>query len=358
MSELKKVFLNDHHQNLGANLTPFGGFNMPLYYSTIADEHHAIRNDVGVFDVSHMGEIHITGKDTLMFLNYVLSNNIQPSSKTTYTFILNELGNIIDDLLVYTPNELESLLVVNASNIDKDLKHLIEHSTNFDVLIRDRSNEFGCLAIQGPNSSNVLSKLFDKIPKHTNEFFYNLDNDNPTLISRTGYTGEDGFEIYGNAIFITKVWEELMELEVLPVGLGARDTLRFEAGMPLYGNELSESINPVEAGLTFAVDFKKDDFIGKDVLFKYKDKPLRKLIALELIDKNIARAGYLVYKDGEESGYITTGYLTPTTKKALAFALVKIKHAKIGTIMTIKIRNKDVKAVVRNKSFIKKNNNI
>lgn len=354
MDNVKNTFLYQKHLKLGANLTNFGGFNMPLFYTTIALEHEAVRNNIGVFDVSHMGQIIIKGSDAYKYANYILSNKIIKSTKITYSFLLNELGGIIDDLMVYPLNDNEVMLVVNAGNIDKDYSHLIKHKKDFNVDIINQSDNLGCLAIQGPNSFNVLSNYYNELPKYSNEFLIN----NNIIISRSGYTGEDGFEVYGDETEITKLWDYLIKNFVTPIGLGARDTLRFEAAMPLYGNELTENINPIEAGLSFAVDFNKDSFIGKDALVKAKENQKRKIVALELIERNIAREGYLVYKDNKEIGYITTGYLTPTTKKALAFALIDIKYANIDQTLTIKIRKKDVKAKVRNKNFIKKNNKI
>lgn len=354
MEHLSKTFLYHKHLSLNANMTEFGGFAMPLYYSSISDEHELIRNAVGVFDVSHMGLILVKGTDTHKFLNYVLTSNINSGNKITYALMLNEDGNILDDLMVYPFKDHEMMLVVNASNTKKDLLHLEKYATNFDVTITTLNDRYGCLAVQGPKSNDLITKLITNIPKHSSEYLISQEASNNIIISRSGYTGEDGFEIYGTHQYLSTLFDTLITEGVKPAGLGCRDTLRFEAGMPLYGNEMSEEINPLEAGLKFAVSGDKD-FIGKD---KLPEKPTRRIVALELLEKNIARNGYLVYNNDLEIGFITTGYLSITTKKPLALAMINSDYTKIGTEVLIKIRNKMVKAIVRNKKFIEKNNNI
>src|SRR5690554_4525483 len=358
MDNLKRTSLYEKHVSLGANLIDFGGFHMPLYYTSITQEHHAVRNDVGMFDVSHMGQLVIEGKDALKFVNFVVSAQIEVSTKIQYGLLLNESGGILDDLMVYPFSAEQILLVVNASNIDKDLKHLLHHKNDFVVNIRDLSSDFSCIALQGPRSYVTLSKLFDNLPKHSLDYFFSHNENGPLLISRSGYTGEDGFEVYVYGDYAHKLWDALIHFGVTPAGLGARDTLRFEAAMPLYGQEMDASINPIEAGLGFAVNFDKPDFLGKMALVSYKENPKRKNVGFELLEKNIARSGYEVYFDNKYIGHVTTGYLSPTTQKAIGFALIDINYTKLGTIIDIKIRNKFVKAVVRNKKFIQKNNKV
>ncbi len=358
MDSLKRTSLYDKHVTLGAHLIDFGGFHMPLYYTTITDEHHQVRNDVGMFDVSHMGQIVLQGKDALKFANFVLSANIQVTDKIQYALLLNDKAGIVDDLMVYPFSDNQILLVVNASNIQKDVHHLNQFIKNYEVDIRNLSDAFNCLAIQGPRSFEVLSKIFDTLPKHSSDYMFFSDEGGPLLISRSGYTGEDGFEIYAHDQFMLTLWDKLYQAGVTPIGLGARDTLRFEAGMPLYGQEMDESINPFEAGLAFAVDLNKEKFIGKTACLSAKVNLSRKSVGFELLEKNIARTGYEVYKDGTKIGYVTTGYLTPSTKKALGFALIDVKYAKLDTKIEIKIRNKFVQALVRNKRFIQKNNKV
>ncbi len=358
MDNLKRTSLYEKHVALGAHLIDFGGFHMPLYYTSIANEHHLVRKQVGMFDVSHMGQIVIQGKDALKFTNYVLTASIEVSNKMQYALLLNEHGGILDDLMVYPFSSDQILLVVNASNIEKDYQHILSLIRGYDAQLRDLSSDFNCIAIQGPESFDKLSQIFDSLPKHSSEFIFLHNQNGPLLISRSGYTGEDGFEVYVHDAYANQIWDKLYTLGVHPIGLGARDTLRFEAAMPLYGNEMNETINPIEAGLTFGVDFNKTDFIGKTALLKYKDNPLRKSIGFEPVEKNIARSGYEVYKDEQLIGYVTTGYLSPTTNQPLGFALIDINYAKLGTIIDIKIRNKFVPAVVRNKKFINKNNKV
>ncbi|WP_084027020.1 glycine cleavage system aminomethyltransferase GcvT [Acholeplasma granularum] len=358
MNNLRKTFLHSKHVSLGANLINFGGFDMPLYYTSIAEEHHFVRNNCGIFDVSHMGQIVISGEDALNFSNYILTAKIEVSRKIQYALLVNDKGNIVDDLMVYPFSEDQILLVVNASNIEKDYDHLLNNKEKFDVVIRNISDSFGCIAIQGPESFNKMSKIFKNLPLHSSDYMYFNDENGPLLISRSGYTGEDGFEVYAHDSYINQIWDKLYDDGVKPIGLGARDTLRFEAAMPLYGNEMDETINPFEAGLGFAVDFTKTDFFARNILINQKDTLTRKSVALELIDKNIARSGYEVFFEGTKIGFITTGYLSPTTKKALAFALIDINYAKLGSTVDIMIRNKYYKAIIRNKKFINKNNKI
>lgn len=358
MTELKKTTLFENHQKLGANLVEFGGFMMPLYYSNIADEHHAVRNNVGMFDVSHMGEIVVKGLDALKFVNYVLSSKIISSDKMQYGILLNENGGAVDDLMAYVFHDDHILLVVNASNKDKDFKHLKSLSKGFNVELVDETEACGEIALQGPKSFEVLSTLFNNLPLESMKFGLYEYMEQTVLISRSGYTGEDGFEIYANPQTTILLWEALYKLGVKPCGLGARDTLRFEAAMPLYGHELDESINPFEARLTFALDLSKDAFVGKNALLSYKENPKRKIVGIELLERNVARQGYEVYYENQLIGHITTGYLSPTTQLPIAMALIDINYAKIGTELSILIRNKIIPAKVRDKKFYKKKNKI
>ncbi len=358
MEENKKTILYEKHQGLGATIVPFGGFLMPLYYSNISDEHHSVRTNVGMFDVSHMGEILITGKDAYAFINYVLTSNISFKPSIQYGLLLHPNGFVIDDLMVYTLGLNEILLVVNASNTLKDFVHLQNEAKNFNVIVSDVSDNYGLIAVQGPNSYQVLSKLIPNLPESSSMFHNYTFEGEDLLISRSGYTGEDGFEVYANLQTTIKLWDILYQMGVNPIGLGARDTLRFEAAMPLYGHEISDEINPIEAGLSFACDFSKPNFIGKDALLLYKEDIKRKSVGIELLEKNIARADYKVFYEDQEIGYITTGYLSPSTKKAIAMALIDINYAKLGTIVYVKIRDKMIKAIIRNKKFIEKKNKL
>ncbi len=356
--ELKKTNLYQTHVNLGANIVEFGGFLMPLYYTTIADEHHAVRNKVGMFDVSHMGEIKITGSETSRFVNHILTSKITPGTKMIYGLLCNEDGNVIDDLMVYPISSNEILLVVNASNKDKDLEWILKQSENFDVTVIDLSESMGEIALQGPEAIHIICQIMNEYPTHSQDYMITDFNGREMIISRSGYTGEDGFEIYGNHDLIQNLWDKFISLDVKPCGLGCRDTLRFEAAMPLYGHEIDIDINPLEAGLSFAVDFTKTEFIGKEKLYHYSLNPKRKLVGVELLERNVARAHYKVFKNDAEIGFITTGYLSPTVQLPIAMALVDINHSKIGTDIFVAIRDKKVPAQIRNRKFYQKKNKI
>ena len=324
---------------------------MPVNFSKgIIFEHQAVRKDVGLFDISHMGEIVILGQDTKKFLNYVSTNNISKidDGSMQYQILLNSDGGAIDDMMAYKHNNQCVLLVCNASNKNSVLEHLQKTAVDFSVEVVDLSDFFAAIAVQGPNAENSLKFLGDF--SHL-EFMKYLEQDG-LIISRSGYTGEDGFEIYGNADSIVKLTKKLLENGVHPCGLGARDTLRFEAGLPLYGHELADYISPVQAGLGFAIDYSKD-FIGKDVLLQQKENLTSKIYGLELIDRGIARQGYEVYKGEEAVGFVTSGFMIPGTKNSYANALLEGKF-KLGEEVEIEIRNKKVKAVIRKKNYKQK----
>jgi len=356
---LKKTVLHDHHVEAGAKMVDFAGFHMPIQYTSIKDEHVQVREKAGIFDVSHMGEIEITGKEAQYLVDKVFTNNVleMKDLQINYGMMLYDNGTVVDDLLVYKYHDEHFLLVVNASNIVKDFEWINDHN-DFDCTVFNISDEISEIALQGPLAEKVLSEFTDyELNKLT---FFTFDRFNAfnesCLISRTGYTGEDGFEIYASHASIIKIWETLMKHDdVLPIGLGARDTLRFEAALPLYGNELSDSITPVEAGLNFAVDYNKD-FIGSEVVKKQKaNKPTRRIVGLTLNDKGILRHGYDVYHEDQKIGVITTGYKSPSVSEAVAMAMIDKPYDKIGTNVTIEVRNKRLKATVRNKKFYQKN---
>lgn len=355
---LQKTILNQAHKDLGATLIDFNGFEMPLYYTTIQSEHTSVRNDVGMFDCSHMGEIFVEGKDTYKFLDFALSQRILKNNKIQYALILNENGGIKDDLMVYPLSDDKALLVVNASNTIKDYEHLLTLKDGFDIRITNESSSYGLIALQGPRASKILQALqIEELP-NSMDFKESKLFGHDVIYSRSGYTGEDGYEFYGNAKLIQLLWSKFYQLDVKPIGLGARDTLRFEAAMPLYGNELDETINPFEAGLKFSVDMTKDDFIGKNALLSIENDLKRKLVGFELLERNVARSHYDIYKDDIKIGYVTTGYMSITTQKAIGLAYIDIPFSKLGTEIEIEIRQKRVKAIVRDKKFIKKNNKI
>ena len=356
---LKKTCLHDLHVGLGAKMSPFAGYDMPIQYSGIIDEHNAVRNAVGVFDVSHMGEIFVSGPDAESFVNHIFTNDIRPMAPGSilYGMMLYRDGGTVDDLLVYRETEpLHYLLVVNASNIDKDYAWLLEQSGSFDVKIENASDAWGQIAVQGPEAEKAVAGTLG-FPEAAQLAFYtfrDFERDGArVIVSRTGYTGEDGFEIYAAPAFIRACWQKLMDAGVKPCGLGCRDTLRFEAGLPLYGDELSSDISPVMAGLGMFCKLDKPEFIGKSALEQQKAMGVsRKLVGIELADKAVPRNGYPVeLEDGREVGVVTTGYHSISLEKSLCFALVDSACAALGTPLRVRIRKRTFPGIVVKKRF-------
>ncbi|MBQ1801353.1 MAG: glycine cleavage system aminomethyltransferase GcvT, partial [Prevotella sp.] len=312
--ENKKTCLYDNHVALGALMSPFGGFIMPIQYSSIIDEHNAVRQHCGVFDVSHMGEVFVTGNDAEKFVNHIFTNDITnaPIGQIYYGMMLYPDGGTVDDLLVYKMGENNFFLVINAANIDKDIDWIMQNANGYDVNIDHCSDRYGQLAVQGPEAEAVVEEVLGLACKELT--FYTaktlMVDGEEIIVSRTGYTGEDGFEIYGSHEFIVKMWNLLMESgRCKPCGLGCRDTLRFEVGLPLYGDELSKDITPIMAGLGMFCKLNKEEFIGKEALVEQKTNGFaKKLVGIELQDKAIPRHGYAVLKDGKQIGEVTTGY--------------------------------------------------
>lgn len=354
---MKETCLHDRHVALGALMSPFGGFDMPIQYAGIVDEHNAVRQNVGVFDVSHMGEALVKGKDAEKFINHIFSNDVTdaPDGKIFYGMMLNLKGGVVDDVLVYKRNVNEFFIVYNASNIDKDIAWILENAKDFDVNVEHLSDYYGELAVQGPNSEKTLLDVLGiDATDLTFYTFKDLVYDGESIIvSRTGYTGEDGFEVYASHELIGKLWDKLMEAKVQPCGLGCRDTLRFEAGLPLYGDELADDITPVEAGLSMFVRFEKPAFNGREENLRQKTEgPSRKIVGLEVQGQAIPRHGYEVLNQNDEVvGEITTGYHSITLDKNLAFAMVKAEYSKLGTELKVKVRRKVFPAVVVKKRF-------
>lgn len=361
MEENKKTCLHDKHVSLCALMSPFGGFDMPIQYKGIVEEHNAVRNACGVFDVSHMGEVNISGPDAEKFVNYIFTNDIAgaPDGKIFYGMMLNPNGGVVDDLLVYKRGENNFFLVINASNIDKDVAWITSHAEGYNVEIDHLSDSLGELAIQGPESEQVMEEVLGISCKEL-EFYTFKESELDSrhiLVSRTGYTGEDGFEVYADHDTIRTLWDELIESgRVEPCGLGCRDTLRFEVGLPLYGDELGDDISPVEACLSMFVKLDKPEFIGKDVIARQKAEGApRKLIGLEMADKAIPRHGYEVLNDADEVvGYVTTGYRGISVDKSIAAALVQTPYAVKDSELKIRIRKKTFPAKVVAKKFYKK----
>jgi aminomethyltransferase len=356
----KRTCLYNKHVALGALIQPFGGFDMPIQYSSIIEEHNAVRNDCGVFDVSHMGEVTVKGKDAERYINHIFTNDITnaPIGKIFYGMMLFPNGGTVDDLLVYKMAPNNFFIVINASNIDKDIKWMQENATGFDIELTDRSDYYAQLAVQGPKSEEIMQSVLHLECKELE--FYTVktidSKEESVIVSRTGYTGEDGFEIYASHNFISRQWDKLLESgRVKPCGLGCRDTLRFEVGLPLYGDELSETISPVMAGLGMFCKLDKNEFIGKEAIAKQKAEGVKqKIVGIELADKAIPRHGYDVLFNGNKIGEVTTGYHSISTDKSACMALIDSEHSKIGTEVDIQIRKKTFKGIVVNKKFYEK----
>ena len=353
--ENKKTCLYDKHVALGALISPFGGFDMPIQYTNIIDEHQAVRQHCGVFDVSHMGEVLVSGKDAERYVNHVFTNDVRnmPNGKILYGMMCYEDGGVVDDLLVYKMADDKFFLVINAANIDKDWAWIQQQSKGFDITLDHQSDQYGELAIQGPDAEQVMEQVLGVPCKEL--VFYTFKTIDGIIVSRTGYTGEDGFEIYAAPNAIRTYWDQLMAANIKPCGLGCRDTLRFEVGLPLYGDELSESITPIMAGLGIFVKLDKEEFLGKDALARQKAEGApKKLVGIELHDKAIPRHGYAVIKDGNIIGEVTTGYHSISTDKSVCMALIDSAYAALDTDVEIQIRKKTFPGTVCKKRFYDK----
>lgn len=360
---LKKTCLYDSHVALGAKMSPFAGFMMPIQYSSITEEHNAVRHAVGMFDVSHMGEIFVSGPDAEKFVNHIFTNEIRgfDPGKVLYGMMLHPDGGVVDDLLVYREFEPDHfLLVVNAANIDKDYEWILAQTAGYDVKVVNDSDNWGQIAVQGPGAEKVVTEVLGLAEAAELTFYTYYEaqwNGHRMVVSRTGYTGEDGFELYTTCEDIKEIWKKLLDNEVVPCGLGCRDTLRFEAGLPLYGDELSDTITPIEAGLGMFCKLDKEEFIGKDVVAKQKAEGTeRKLVGIELADKAIPRATYPVEtEDGTQVGVVTTGYHSISLEKSICFAMVQTAYSKLDTPLWIRIRKKVFPGKVVKKRFYQTN---
>lgn len=351
--EIKRTCLHDLHVALGALMSPFGGFDMPIQYAGIEEEHRAVRNACGVFDVSHMGEVAVTGPDAERFVNHIFTNDVRnmPDGKILYGMMLHPDGGTVDDLLVYKRGDNDFFLVINAANIDKDVAWIEKNAESFDVTIDHQSDRWGELAVQGPDAERIMRDVLGI--DGTDLTFYTFKTIGDIIVSRTGYTGEDGFEIYADAERIRAYWQKLMDAGVQPCGLGCRDTLRFEAGLPLYGDELGDDITPLEAGLGIFVKLDKPEFIGREALAAQKAAGAeRKIVGIEVEGQAIPRHGYEVLDaDGNKVGEVTTGYHSITLDKNIAMALVDAAHAALDTPLQVKVRRKVFPAKVIKKRF-------
>mgnify|MGYP000866288357 FL=1 len=354
----KRTCLYDKHVALGALIAPFAGFDMPIQYSGITEEHNAVRGHCGVFDVSHMGEVLITGSEAEKYINHIFTNDVRglPGGKVLYGMMCYPDGGVVDDTCICKQEDQVFLMTINASNIDKDIAWIEKNAAGFDVVIKNKSENYGQLALQGPEAEAKIENVLGISTKDLN--FYEVrqvkTDGEVIIVSRTGYTGEDGFEIYGSPKYINEAWDKLIAAGITPCGLGCRDTLRFEVGLPLYGNELSDKISPVMAGLSMFVKLDKEEFIGKDALQKQKAEGVsQRLRGIVLEGNAIPRHGYKVMKEGKEVGVVTTGYRLISTPKSCAVALVDAS-VQMGDKLEIQIRKKSFPGIVVKKKFYDK----
>ncbi|MCX7781767.1 MAG: glycine cleavage system aminomethyltransferase GcvT [Negativicutes bacterium] len=364
MVKMRQTPLYETHLKYGGKIVEFGGWLLPVQYSGILEEHKAVREKAGLFDVSHMGEVAVKGPDALAFLQKVVTNDVSRLADTQvqYTPMCYPDGGTVDDLLIYRYGQEHFFLVINAANIEKDWNWLVENSDGFNVELRNLSAETAELALQGPLAERILSQLTD-VPLAKLKYYWFIPEvmlaGKKTMISRTGYTGEDGFEIYCLPGDVNELWEAIMEagrpLGLMPAGLGCRDTLRFEACLPLYGHELSQDISPLEAGLLRFVNLEKGPFNGREILAQQKANGLkRKIAGFVMTGKGIARAEYPVIFEGRRIGTVTSGSYSPTLNKNLGLALVEAEYAAAGQQFDIEIRGKLVAAEVIAKPFYKR----
>ena len=357
---MKRTCLYDRHVKLEAKMVPFGGFEMPIQYTDITDEHQAVRQACGVFDVSHMGEVLVEGAEAEKFVQHIFTNDVSgaPVGKIFYGMMLHPHGGTIDDLLVYKMGDEKFFLVINAANIDKDYAWISQQAAQFDVTTENQSDSYGQLAVQGSKAEKVMEEVL-ALPCSELEFytFKLIEAEGETLIvSRTGYTGEDGFEIYGSHAYIQAAWDRLIESkEAKPCGLGCRDTLRFEVGLSLYGDELTDDISPIMAGLGMFVKLDKEEFVGKEAVARQKAEGVQqKLIGIELEGRAIPRHGYEVVADDKVIGSVTTGYCSISTGKSVCMALVDAAYAKLDTPVQVRIHRKLQPGKVVKKRFYQK----
>ncbi len=362
----KQTFLHDKHIELGAKMVDFAGWHMPVQYTSIIDEHNTVRESVGIFDVSHMGELIIKGKDSLAFLNKIVPQNISKltDGKAVYCQLPNKNGGLIDDLIIYKIEDNNYLIIANASRVDEDINWMSLNTKGFeDLEIINESHNYSLIAVQGPKACDLITGFGVKeLPP-----FFSIRKDNifgiDLWISRTGYTGEDGVEILLENKYAELMWDKLLEqgkeYNIKPIGLGARDTLRLEAALHLYGNDLDEYTTPVEAGLSWSIPKdKQEDYNGKDIILnQLKNGVEKKLIGFKMTDKGIARHGYEVFADNEKIGIVTSGGVSPTRGDNIGLAYIKnLDNLAVGSTIQISIREKLYNAEIIKKPFVAKRN--
>ncbi len=360
---MNKTALFDKHVSLGAKMVPFAGFEMPVQYSGVTEEHFAVREKAGLFDVSHMGQFLIEGPTAKDLLQYVTTNDVNTleNGKAQYSCLPNGNGGIVDDLIIYKMADEKYFVVVNASNIDKDWAHISKYNEKFGATMSNISDEMSLLAIQGPAATAILQKLTDTTLADIPYYHFTegkVDGVDNIIISNTGYTGSGGFEIYFKNEAANQLWDAIInagkEEGIIPCGLAARDTLRLEKGFCLYGNDIDDTTSPLEAGLGWITKLNKGEFVDQDFLAKQKEAGIsRKLVGFELTDKGVPRHDYLVVdQDGKEIGKVTSGTQSPMKKIGLGLAYVDQSHFKVGTEIFIQVRNKNIPAVVTKTPFV------
>lgn len=362
-TSLKRTPLFEEHRALGARLVEFGGWEMPVQYSGILEEHRAVRTKAGLFDVSHMGEFRVEGPGALDYLQHLVPNDVSrlAINQALYTQLVMPDGGTVDDLIIYHLGDNEYMMVVNAANIDKDFAWAQQYSGGYDVTLTNISYETGLIALQGPEAQAILQPLTEV--DLAGIAYYHCAQGKvdgiDCIISRTGYTGEDGFELYCSSGDVAKLWRDLLtagkERALLPAGLGARDTLRLEAGYCLYGHELDDTTNPLEAGLGWTVKLNKGDFIGHDALAEIKAQGLkRKLVGIEMVERGVCRGGYAIYDNGRRIGMLTSGAPSPTLGKNIGMGYVEVAEAVPGKAVQIDIRGKHTAAQIDALPFYKR----
>ncbi len=364
---LKKTPLNRLHRELGGKMVDFGGWDMPVQYTAgVIEEHMRTRTAAGLFDVSHMGEIWVEGTDAIEFVNGLTTNDVTKLSdaQAHYSALTNDTGGVVDDLLVYRFGPEKLLLVVNAATTDKDWDWITTHKGDADVVLTNASADYCQIAVQGPNAVAILLPLTDVNLDEIKYYWFTTGKVDgvESIISRTGYTGEDGFEIYAAPEFAEQLWNKFLEAGkygkeqgILPAGLAARNTLRLESGMSLYGHEIADDISPLEAGLGWITKIQKGEFTGRDAIASLKEKGVeRKLVGFEMIDRGIARDGFDVYVDDQKVGYVTSGSPAPFLKKNIGLAFLPVAFANIGQEIKIDVRGKLLTAAVIETPFYRR----
>lgn len=366
METARRTALYEAHVREGGKIIDFAGWALPVQYEGILEEHEAVRSAAGLFDVSHMGEVDVTGPEALKFVDYLVTNDVTALTdyQILYAMMCYEDGGVVDDLLVYRYSADHFLLVINAANVEKDFQWMREQAQKgtFNVTLDNQSPMISEVALQGPRAQEILQKCTDTELSEIGFFYFKhrvIVAGVECLVSRTGYTGEDGFEIYTDNAQIEAVWNALMEagkpLGLKPAGLGCRDTLRFEATLPLYGQEIDKDITPLEAGLGFFVKLGAGPFIGKEALARQKAEGVpRKTVGFEM-EKGIPRHGYDVLRDGKRIGTVTTGYYSPTLKKNIGLALIEASYGEMGGALDIQVRKRTLPATIISKRFYQKN---